>query len=102
MPLIKYDERPDPAGGTLYSATMEDLITYFIGKAKKAPETIVLMDLTCSICSDERLLAKPLPEYTRRIVRGGSNKKSKAKRTKRTKRTKIKQRNRKTQRTYRK
>ena len=82
MPVIKYDERPDPAGGTLYSATMEDLITYFIGKAKTAPETIVLMDLTCSICSDERLLAKPLPDYigqTRRIARGGSNKKSKLK-----------------------
>ena len=93
MPFIKYDERPDPAGGTLYSATMEDLITYFIGKAKKAPETIVLMDLTCSICSDERLLAKPLPEYTRRIVRGGSNKKSKLK----NKKTKHKKR-----RTYRK
>lgn len=85
MPLIKYDERPDPAGGTVYSATMEDLTTYFIGKAKKAPETIVLMDLTCSICSDERLLAKPLPEYTRRIARGGSNKKSKLK-TKKTRR----------------
>ena len=87
MPFIKYDERPDPAGGTLYSATMEDLITYFIGKAKKAPETIVLMDLTCSICSDERLLAKPLPDYTRRIVQGGSNKKSKLK----TKKNKTKQ-----------
>jgi len=87
MPFIKYDERPDPAGGTLYSATMEDLITYFIGKAKKAPETIVLMDLTCSICSDKRLLAKPLPDYTRRIVQGGSNKKSKLK----TKKNKTKQ-----------
>jgi len=87
MPLIKYDERPDPDGGTLYSATMEDLITYFIGKAKKAPETIVLMDLTCSICSDKRLLAKPLPDYTRRIVQGGSNKKSKLK----TKKNKTKQ-----------
>ena len=87
MPLIKYDERPDLAGGTLYSATMEDLITYIIGKAKKAPETIVLMDLTCSICSDKRLLAKPLPEYTRRIVQGGSNKKSKLK----TKKNKTKQ-----------
>lgn len=96
MPLIKYNERPDPDGGTLYSATMEDLITYFIGKAKKAPETIVLMDLTCSICGDNRLLAKPLPEYTgqtRRTVRGGSNKKMKLK-TKKTKKNKKTPKNR--------
>jgi len=38
-------------------------------------ETIVTMDLTCSICSDGRVLDKPLDEYRPRP--GGGNKKNK-------------------------
>lgn len=90
MPLIKYDERPDPDGGTSYTATMEELITYFIKNAKKPPETIVMMDLTCSNCSDGRVLSKPLAEYRDRRLPGGSNKKMKATTTKPKNKTKNK------------
>ena len=42
---------------------------------QKNPETVVTMDLTCSICSDGSVLSNPLDEY---LVgkHGGGNKKT--------------------------
>jgi hypothetical protein len=87
MSLIKYHEQPDPAGGTIYSATMEELIKHFIRNAKKTPETIVMMDLTCSVCRDGRVLKKPLDEYSGRKPGGGNKKTKKTKKTKNKRRT---------------
>ena len=93
MPSIKYEKQQDPEGGFLYSATMEKLINHFIEFAynkkfvisprTKTPETIVTMDLTCSICSDGRVLEKPLDEYRPRPG-GGNNKTKKTKNKRRT------------------
>jgi hypothetical protein len=89
MPSIKYHEQQDPEGGTLYSATMEELINHFIeyaynkklvkARRKKTPETVVMMDLTCSVCRDGRVLSKPLDEYSGQKIPGGGNKKTKKK-----------------------
>jgi hypothetical protein len=97
MPSIESEKQPDPAGGTIYSATMEELINHFIkyaynkklvkARRKKTPETVVMMDLTCSVCRDARVLNKPLPEYSVQKRPGGGNKK-----TKKTKKTKNKRR----------
>ena len=96
MPSIKYEKQQDPEGGFLYSATMDKLINHFIDFAynkklvisprTKTPETIVTMDLTCSICSDGRVLEKPLDEYRPRPG-GGNNKTKKTKKTKNKRRT---------------
>jgi len=96
MPSIKYHEQQDPEGGTLYSATMEELINHFIGSRKKTPETVVMMDLTCSVCRDGRVLSKPLDEYSGQKIPGGGNKK-----TKKTKKTKKITKTKKKRRTYR-
>jgi len=87
MPSIKYHEQQDPEGGTLYSATMEELINHFIGSRKKTPETVVMMDLTCSVCRDGRVLKKPLDEYSGRKPGGGNKKTKKTKKTKNKRRT---------------
>lgn len=73
MPLIEYRKQTDPSGGSIHIATMEKLISHFTGNAKIPPETVVTMDLTCSIPSDGRILSNPLASY--RKLHGGCSKK---------------------------